>query len=91
MIGTGAVSNLMKRNKNLVIQIQIYPGDYAIPIILGDNPNLPETNEWEVVESITEEELKQMLNDKGEFSQEKVKSYYTKKSEQIRDKDDDKI
>lgn len=45
-----------------LIQIQIFPGDFAIPIILGGAPEIPEISKAEFIGSFNESEIRDIDN-----------------------------
>ncbi|GAH69608.1 unnamed protein product [marine sediment metagenome] len=45
-----------------LIQIQIFPGDFAIPIILGEAPEIPEISKAEFIGSFKESEIHDIDN-----------------------------
>ena len=52
------------------LQIQIFPGDYAIPILLGEEPKIPDISKVEFIGSFDDSDFKELLDQGFELPEE---------------------
>ena len=62
--------NISERERSNTIQIQIFPGDFAIPLLFGDEPSIPDISKTEFIGEFDESDLKELLDQGLEISEE---------------------
>ncbi len=70
---SGFYFHIRKSSEN--IQIQIFPGDFAIPILLGQEPKIPKLSQAEFFGSFDESEINELLDQDAENLQERDRNY----------------
>ncbi len=61
----------ISKNSN-TLQIQIFPGDYAIPILLGGEPTIPDISKAEFFGSFDDSDFKKLLDQGLEIPEEEL-------------------